>query len=56
MKESWGEEGYKYEVRVHSADTKYDKSGDIYRVGRSKQGVDANGQGYGWEYMDSQGN
>ncbi len=55
LKETWVEEGYKYEVRIHPADTKYGKSGDVYRVGRSKQGVDANGQGYGWEYMDSQG-
>lgn len=55
MKESWIEDGYKYEVRVHEANPDYGKEGSIYRVSRQKQGFDANGQGYGTEYLDIDG-
>ena len=55
MKESWTENGYKYEVRIHEANPEYGKQGSIYRVSRRKLGVDANGQGYGTEYLDSNG-
>ena len=55
MKESWIEDGYKYEVRVHEANPEYGKKGSIYRVSRKKIGFDANGQGYGTEYLDSNG-
>ena len=37
MKESWIEDGYKYEVRVHEANPEYGKKGSIYRVSRKKQ-------------------
>ena len=47
MKESWTENGYKYEVRVHEANPQYGKTGSIFRVSRQKLGVDANGQGSG---------
>jgi hypothetical protein len=58
LKEKWtvNEHGHTYEVRVHPADPNHGKTGDIYRVARRQNGVDANGQGYGWEYADSQGN
>jgi hypothetical protein len=58
LKEKWTvtEHGHTYEVRVHPADPNHGKAGDIYRVARRQNGVDANGQGYGWEYADSQGN
>ncbi|MFC5702318.1 RHS repeat-associated core domain-containing protein [Cohnella faecalis] len=56
FKEKWSQDGYDYEVRIHPADPKYGKQGDIYRVARREQGTDANGQGKGWEYMDSNGN
>jgi RHS repeat-associated protein len=55
FKEKWSMGGYDYEVRIHPANPKYGKSGNIYRVARRKQGVDANGQGYGWEYIDENG-
>lgn len=55
MKESWTENGYKYEVRVHEANPEYGKEGSIYRVSRQKLGTNANGQGYGTEYLDSNG-
>ncbi len=56
LKEKWSEFGYDFEVRAHPADPKYGKTGSIYRVARRQQGVDANGQGYGWQYMDEAGN
>ena len=56
LKESWYENNYKYEVRVHEANEVYGRSGSIYRVSRARQGLDYNGQGYGVEYLDSQGN
>jgi hypothetical protein len=58
LKENWTvhKHGYTYEVRIHPADSKYGKTGDIYRVSRRKDGVNASGQGYGWEYADSHGN
>ena len=49
MKESWIEDGYKYEVRVHEANPEYGKK-DPYIVYQEK-----NGQGYGTEYLDSNG-
>lgn len=55
MKEAWTENGYKYEVRVHEANTEYGKTDSIYRVWRKKIGVDAYGQGSGTEYIDSNG-
>jgi RHS repeat-associated protein len=56
FKEQWSEGDYYYEVRIHKADAQYGKNGLIYRVARSKRGYDSNGQGYGWEYIDKQGN
>lgn len=56
LKETWIEGGYKYEVRIHPANPEYGQSGNIYRVSRQKQGVKANNQGYGTEYIDSDGN
>lgn len=56
LKEKWSEYGYDFEVRIHKADPNYGKTGNIYRVARRQQGVDANGQGFGWEYMDQAGN
>lgn len=55
MKESWTADGYKYEVRVHEANPEYGKEGSIYRVSRKKLGTNANGQGYGTEYLDTDG-
>jgi hypothetical protein len=55
MKAKFSQDGYDFEVRVHAADPRYGKTGDIYRVARRKQGTDANGQGYGWEYIDDKG-
>ena len=55
MKESWTSDGYKYEVRVHEANPEYGKEGSIYRVSRQKLGTNANGQGYGTEYLDTDG-
>lgn len=56
LKEKWSEFGYDFEVRIHPADPRYDKTGSIYRVARRKQGVDSHGQGFGWQYMDESGN
>ncbi|WP_202883108.1 hypothetical protein, partial [[Clostridium] symbiosum] len=55
MKESWTAGGYKYEVRVHEANPEYGKEGSIYRVSRQKLGTNANGQGYGTEYLGTDG-
>ena len=55
LKQKWSEGGFDYEVRVHPADPAHGKTGSIYRVARRKQGTDAQGQGSGWEYMDSTG-
>ena len=55
MKEHWTENGYDYEVRVHAAEPRYGKTGSIYRVSRHKIGLNANGEGYGKEYLDSNG-
>lgn len=55
FKEKWSDKGFDYEVRIHPADPAFGKSGAIYRVGRRAQGVDANGQGAGWEYIDEAG-
>ena len=55
LKEKWAGNGYDFEVRIHPAESKYGKEGNIYRVARRRQGFDANGQGYGWEYIDKNG-
>ena len=55
LKQKWSEGGYDYEVRVHPAEPTHGKQGSIYRVARRSQAVDANGQGTGWEYLDSNG-
>lgn len=55
FKQKWSENGFDYEVRIHPAESQYGKDGSIYRVSRRQQGIDANGQGYGWEYMDQSG-
>ncbi|WP_238392614.1 polymorphic toxin-type HINT domain-containing protein [Paenibacillus antri] len=55
LKQKWSQDGYDFEVRVHAADPNYGKTGDIYRVARRQQGTNANGQGYGWEYIDHNG-
>ena len=56
FKEEWIEGGYKYTVRAHEAEAKYGKTGTIYRVSRQKQGLGANNQGSGLEYLDPDGN
>ena len=56
LKQKWSADGFDYEVRIHAADPDHGKSGSIYRVARRSQGVDANGQGAGWEYLDNKGN
>ena len=56
LKQSWTENGYEYEVRIHPAEPQYGQQGSIYRVARRLQGTDAYGQGSGWEYMDIYGN
>jgi len=56
FKEKWSDGEYDYEVRIHEAEPQHGKSGNIYRVARRKKGVDANGQGFGWEYGDMNGN
>lgn len=55
LKQKWSQDGYDFAVRVHAADSRYGKTGNIYRVARKKQGNDANGQGSGWEYIDPNG-
>ena len=55
FKQKWSQDGYDFEVRIHPADPRYGKEGSIYRVARRQQGTDANGQGHGWEYIDSNG-
>jgi RHS repeat-associated protein len=55
FKQTWSQDGYDFEVRIHEANPQYGKSGSIYRVARRQQGKDANGQGYGWEYIDQNG-
>lgn len=59
-KETWSENGYDYEVRIHQPPANApagsnSANGPTYRVARRKQGTDANGQGYGWEYVDDKG-
>ncbi|WCT56195.1 hypothetical protein PQ456_01310 [Paenibacillus kyungheensis] len=56
FKQSWSQDGYDYQVRIHPANPQYGKEGSIYRVARRQQGQDAKGQGYGWEYIDTNGN
>jgi RHS repeat-associated protein len=55
FKQAWSGGGFDYEVRVHPADPKHGGTGSIYRVARRAQGVDANKQGAGWEYVDDAG-
>jgi hypothetical protein len=56
FKEKWSEDGYDYEVRIHPADPRYDKTGSIFRVARRQQGTKPGStQGYGWEYLGSDG-
>ncbi|MBP1177656.1 flagellar biosynthesis GTPase FlhF [Paenibacillus sp. PvR133] len=56
FKEKWSEEGFDFEVRAHPADPRYDKTGSIYRVARRQQGTKPGStQGYGWEYLGSDG-
>lgn len=56
LKEKWSDGGYDFEVRIHAADPQHGKTESIYRVARKSQKVDANGQGSGWHYGDTQGN
>jgi len=49
------ETGIKYEVRAHPANESHGKTDSIYRVQRQRPGVDENGQGFGKEYLDSNG-
>ncbi|MDQ0271330.1 hypothetical protein [Cytobacillus purgationiresistens] len=56
FKEKWSEDGFNFEVRAHPADPRYDKTGSIYRVARRQQGTNpGSNQGYGWEYLGSDG-
>jgi len=57
LREAWSTEEYDFEVRIHAAEEGYGKQGDIYRVARRKTGVQpgTNAQGYGWEYLDANG-
>lgn len=62
-KETWSENGYEYEVRIHQPPPKAplgsnSAKGPTYRVARRKQGFDPSkpgNQGYGWEYVDNKG-
>jgi RHS repeat-associated protein len=56
LKESWSSNGFDYEVRIHPADSKYGLSGSIFRVARRLQGTSGNNQGFGFEYLDINGN
>ena len=55
FKQKWSEGGYDFEVRIHPADPAHGKTGSIYRAARRKQGTNAQGQGFGWEYVDDAG-
>ena len=61
FKQQWTEEGYDYEVRIHPQDPNAPAGSNsatysTFRISRRLQGTDANGQGYGWEYLDEKGN
>ncbi|NIA00209.1 RHS repeat-associated core domain-containing protein [Massilia sp. CCM 8734] len=56
VKQTWIENGYKYEVRAHGPDPAYPANGNVYRVARQGQQKDVNNQGPGWEFMDRNGN
>ena len=61
FKEKFTENGYDYEMRVHPPDAKAppgsnSAGGPTYRLRRKAQGLDANGQGKGFEFMDDKGN
>ena len=49
FKESWIEDGYKIEVRVHAGDPNYTSAKQIFRVSRQVNPVN----GTGWEYLGS---
>lgn len=56
LKAIWSQDGFDFEVRIHAADPRYDKTGSIYRVARRQQGMKpGTNQGYGWEYLGSDG-
>jgi RHS repeat-associated protein len=55
LKESWVEGGYKYEVRVHEANSNYSHKKDIFRVARQKLDQNGNAAGTGLEYLDENG-
>ncbi|MBO0940087.1 hypothetical protein J2I47_26320 [Fibrella sp. HMF5335] len=59
-KEKWSENGYDYEVRIHQPPPNApvgsnSAKGPTYRIRRKAQGLDANGQGKGFEFMDDKG-
>ena len=56
FKEKWTDvtSNVKYEVRIHPANPQY-ATGDIFRVARKRPGLNAQGQGLGMEYLDSNG-
>ena len=49
FKESWIEDGYKIEVRVHAVNPNYTSAKQIFRVSRQVNPVN----GTGWEYLGS---
>lgn len=51
LKEQWVEGDYRYEVRIHPANTEYGKTDSIYRVSRQRIM-----SGDGTEYMGISGN
>ena len=54
LKQTWVENSYKYEVRIHAGESQYTNSQSIYRV--SRQAIPTPGvQGIGIEYMDVNG-
>ena len=55
LKQTWTENGYKYEVRVHTGESQYTNANSIYRV--SRQQIPTPGtQGTGTQYLGTDGN
>lgn len=53
FKQTWSENGFSYQVRVHEATN--GRTGSEFRVARRKDGFSVGTQGHGWEYLDING-
>ena len=51
--QTWTTDGVKYEVRIHPGESAHGKTGNIFRVMRHIPSSDANGQGRGREYLNT---